>query len=276
MKGILTLNLLLWTLQSYSQPNCNLYKEDPDCYKACLEVEKAVMHYSGDESFQNYLLSAIELCPKFHHAYFELSVNYAKRGLMHEWVKLIDKAVEISPIDHLGWRGWYHWFFMNNYEKAIADIDSLDVLVDGDLGTTGDGLYHLNILKELCYKGLGKVERAIQIIEACVKDEEYNQGSYDYLHLGVLYLEHRQPTKALAAFEKQNLYNEISEGYFYSAKAYLQLGNTKRVIDFLNLALKAYDRDLAMYDPYRQLTDEIYRVDIEAEIVSFTNNQHAR
>ncbi|WKN42289.1 tetratricopeptide repeat protein [Tunicatimonas pelagia] len=272
LKEIVTLSLLLWTLWAYSQPNCNLYKEDSSCYSACLEVEKAVMHYSGDESFQNHLLNAIALCPEFHHAYFELSVNYAKRGLMHEWVKLIDKAVEISPVDHLGWRGWYHWFFMNNYEKAIADIDSLDALTDNDLGTTGDGLYHLNILKGLCYKGLGKVERAIQIIEASVKDEEYNQGAYDYLHLGVLYLELRQPAKALAAFEKQNLYNKISEGYFYSARANRQLGNTKEALDLLNLALETYDSDFAMYDPYRQLMDEIYRVDIESEIVSITNN----
>ena len=270
-KSILTMNLVLGALLSFAQPNCNMFKNDSNCYHACLETEKATNEYSGSASFQKYLLNAIKLCPGFHHAYFELSVNYAKRGLMHEWIKLMDKAVEISPEDHLGWRGWYHWFFANNYEKAIADIDRLDALVVYDLGTTGDGLYHLNILKGLCYKGLGKTKKAIQVIETCMEDEEYYQGAYDYLHLGVLYLEDNQPLKALDAFNIQNSYNEMSEVYFYSAKANLSLGNIEAAIDLLNLALVKYNQRIAMHDPYRQLVDEIYKVDIENALKSVAN-----
>ena len=273
LKYELVLSLLVGFIPSYSQVNCNIYKKDTNCHQACLETEIATSQYSGNELFQRHLLKAIELCPEFHYAYFELSVNYAKRGLMHQWIKLIDKAVEISPRDHLGWRGWYHWFFMNNYEKAIADIDTLDALINFDLGTTGDGLYHLNILKGLCYKGLGNFKKALRIIETCMNEEEYYQGSYDYLHLGVLYLDNNKPVKALSAFEKQNSYNEVSEGYFYSAKANLQLGNTQQAIDFLNLALKTYDKGLAMHDPYRQLVDEIYRVDIVSEMESLDIKQ---
>lgn len=180
----------------------------------------------------------------------------------------MDKAVEISPIDHLGWRGWYHWFFAHNYEKAIADIDRLDSLVNYDLGPTGDGLYHLNILKGLCYKGLKKNERAIQIIEACMDDEEYYQGSFDYLHLGVLYLEENKPKKALEAFEKQNAFFEISEAHYYSAKANARLGNKALAVRLMKTALEKYNKGNAMHDPYRQLPDEIYRSDIESALES--------
>lgn len=254
-----------------SQSNCNLYQHDSDCYQACLETEKATEVYSGSAVFQEHLLAAIALCPEFHHAYFELSVNYAKRGLMQEWKALIDKAVELSPTDHLGWRGWYHWFFMNNYEEAIADIERLDLLTDFDLGTTGDGLYHLNILKALCHKQLGNVGRALTIMTACIAGDEYYQGSYDYLHLGVLYLENKEPTKALAAFENQNAYNEISEGYFYSAQAYVALGRFEKAHDLFREALEKYDQGITMHDPYRQLIDEIYRVDIEEALTSVTS-----
>lgn len=272
LKIILTISFSILALQSPAQTNCNLFDRDSNCHKACTEVEKATMHYAGDINFQKHLLTAIELCPQFHQAYFELSVNYAKRGLMNEWIKLIDRAVEISPKDHLGWRGWYHWFFANNYEKAIEDIERLDDLIQYDLGTTGDGLYHLNILKGLCYKGLNNTKKAIELIEECMKGDEYYQGSYDYLHLGVLYLEENQPQRALDAFKTQNSYNEISEAYFYSAKAHLAIGNTEKAIDLLQLSLLRYNDGKAMHDPYRQLTDEIYKVNIEDALKSVANN----
>ena len=267
IRRLFTLLLLICGVSSLvGQPNCNLYKSDSTCYLACLETEKAVERYSGSAPFQEHLLEAITLCPTFHHAYFELSVNYAKRGLLHDWKNLIDKAVEISPVDHLGWRGWYHWFFANNYERAIADIDQLDGLVAYDLGTTGDGLYHLNILKALCYKGLGNTQKALSLIQACMNSEEYYQGSYDYLHLGVLLLEAGETEKALETLAAQNSFNEISEAYFYSSKAYLLLGEKTKAVDLLDTALQAYDKGMAMHDPYRQLPDEIYRSTIEKEL----------
>ena len=254
-------------------PNCNLYKENEPCYQACLEAEKALKHFAGGVSFQKHFLKSISLCPEFSDSYFELSVPYAKRGLMHEWINLIDKAVEIDPEKHLGWRGWYHWFFMHNYNKAIADIDSLDSIIDYNIGETGDGLYHLNVLKGLCYKGLGDYQNAIEIIESTMRMEYYNQGSYDNLHLGVLYLKVGQPMKALILFEKQIEYNDISEAYYYSAKAYKTLDQKPKALEYLEAALSKYDARKAMSDPYRQLPDEIFRSDIEGLIKLYESSE---
>lgn len=247
-------------------PNCYVYKEDEKCYEACREAEKAMQHSQGSEASQAHFLKSISLCPEFAYAYFEHSVPYAKRGQMNRWIELIDKAVALDPVKYLGHRGWNHWFFMHNYEKAIADIDKLDELLVHDIGETGDGFYHLNIMKGLCYKGLGDYEKAIELIENCMSSEDYYHGAYDNLHLGVLFLETGEPEKALAEFEKQMPYNEVSEAYFYSAKAHQRLGNDQSVDHYLNLALQKYDQDIAMHNPYRQLVDEIYRLDIEEEL----------
>jgi len=258
-------------MMGFSQPNCNIYKKDSVCYRACLESEKAVMHGQGSKYSQEHFLKSIDLCPEFVYSHFERSVPFAKRGLMHLWIDQINTAVSLDPTTYLGQRAWYHWFFMHNYDKAIADIDSLDGLTNYDIGETGDGLYHLNIMKGLCYKGIGKYEKAIELIEACMSSENYYHGSYDNLHLGVLYLNINEPEKALNEFEKQMEYNDISEAYFYSAEAYQKLNNPQKAIEYLNLALEKYDKRIAMHNPYRQLPDKIYKSDIEKKLKNVAN-----
>jgi len=257
---------VLFLNDAFAIPNCYIYKEDEKCYEACKEAEKAIMHAQGSQASQEHFMKSIELCPEFAYSFFEQSVPYAKRGQMNLWIDMIDKAVALEPEEYLAQRGWYHWFFMDNYEKAIADINELDELVDYDIGETGDGLYHLNILKGLCYKGLGDHEKAIEVIEKYMASEDYYQHSYDNLHLGVLYLDVNKPNEALNEFEKQMANNPISEAYFYSAKAFQRLGDLDKALEYLKISLEKYDKNIAMQNPYRQLVDEIYRFDIEEEI----------
>ncbi|WP_187696308.1 tetratricopeptide repeat protein [Xanthovirga aplysinae] len=231
--------VFLASTKLFGIPNCNIYKEDEDCYLACKEAEKAIQHSQGSKASQEHFLKSIELCPEFAYSYFSPSIPYAKRGQMNIWIDLINKAVELDPETYLGGRGWYHWFFMHNYEKAIADIDKLDSLVDYDIGPTGDGYYHLNIMKGLCYKGLKDFDKAIELIEDCIASEDYYQGAYDNLHLGVLYLEVNQLEKALTEFKIQMELNDVSEAYFYSARVYQKMGDSGKALDYQILHLKS-------------------------------------
>jgi len=164
IKKILPAIFVITICTSYGPPNCNLYKNDKNCHLACLEAEKAVTYSQGSKSSQEHFDKSIELCPSFDYSYYQKSVPYAKRGLIREWKKLIDKAVEHDPKENLSNRGWYHFYFMRNYEAAIKDVEELDRLQKYDIGPTGDGMYHLNIMKALCWKGLGETQKAIDII----------------------------------------------------------------------------------------------------------------
>lgn len=263
--------ILVLTISLVSQlgaiPNCYIYKEDEDCYEACREVERAVQHRQGSNASQVHFLKSMELCPELAYAYFEHAVPFAKNGLMHEWIGLMNKAVALNAEEHLGWRGWYHWFFMHNYEKAIKDIDSPKTIIDYDIGATGDGFYHLSVMQGLCYKGLGQYQKAIDVIEECMTSEYYDQGAYDYLHLGVLYLELGKAEEALDLFQQQMDYNDLSEAYYYSAKAYHLLEDQQTAVEYLETSLEKYDAGLAMSNPYRQLVDEIYRLDIQDALI---------
>ncbi len=266
IKKYIFLIMVMLICSSHGPPNCNLYKKNKDCYRACKEAERAIKFRQGTRFSQKYFDQSIERCPSFAYSYYEKAVPYAKRGQIKEWKILIDKAVTIDPIEYLPFRGWYHFFFMHNYESTIADINKLDSLMTYDIGVSGDGLYHLNILKALAFKGLGKKKEALSILQQQINSKDHYQGLYDYLHLGVLYLENNEFQAAIEALDKQKEVNDISELYYYKAIAFKHLGVQKMYKTNLNRALEYYKKDKKMMNPYRQLPDEIFQLDIEKEM----------
>jgi tetratricopeptide (TPR) repeat protein len=254
--------LLLFARDAEAVPNCYIYKDNKDCYEACLECEKAIRHTQGTRASQIHFVKAIEKCPEMTYAYFEKSEPYAKRGLMPEWKVSFDKAVELEPKLYLGQRGWYQWFFLKNYREAIKDIDAFDDLVDYDIGPSGDGEHHLYLVKSLCYRGLGQLDSAIQVAELLQNNEDYYAGPFDYIHTAVNYILVKDYETALKHLDLQEEYNDMSEVNFYRAKVFLAQGLKERAESELETALEKYDRGLQMTNGYRQIMDEIYRSDI--------------
>ena len=265
---VILLGVILIICTSYGPPNCNLFKADEGCYNACLEAERAIEYPQGSKLSQELFDKSIQLCPGFDYSYYEKSVPYAKRGLIKEWKEMIDIALKIDPEEHLATRGWFHFFFMHNYEAAIKDIEALEQLVDYDIGYSGDGTYHLNIIKALCWKGLGKTEKAIEIITEQLNKEDHDLGMYDYLHLGVLHYQNEEYDLALEYLEKQIDENDVSEIYYYKALCLKAQNKFRMYKQSIQKALQYYDAGTTMSNSYRQMEDEIYKVDLEREIAS--------
>lgn len=267
MKKILIFSSLLvmgFLTSSFGPPNCMQFTGD--CALACLKCQQAIQHRQGSRASQIHFDEALALCPTFAYAPYEKSVPYGKRGLTREWKKWMDKAVELRPTEYLGLRGWDHFIWMRNYEATIADLEKLAEMLGYDIGMTGDGTYHLEILRGLAYKGLKNYPKALEVIQAQMNKEGYHVGLYDHLHVGVLYLELGEPKLALEALKRQQEENEISEVYFYSAKAHQLQGNAQARKENLQLALDFYERGKTMNNPYRQLPDRIYKLDITEEL----------
>ncbi|MEM6297445.1 MAG: hypothetical protein AAF740_02025, partial [Bacteroidota bacterium] len=187
------LSILLFSYStSFAQPNCEAFKYLGDTlkYEACKKSMDRRGHYQFSREYQTALDESLAIDSTFDFAYKAKSIAYLKSGYFVTWKKLIDKAVEYNPKEHLGYRGWCRYQFFRDYEGAIRDIERLDSLVDHDIGQCQTGTYHLNVAKGLCYKGIGEKERAIAIIEEQIRlgEAEKFVGAYDYLHLGVLYL----------------------------------------------------------------------------------------
>ena len=260
----------------FAQPNCEAYKYYGDTlkYEACKKAVEIKGHYQFSKEYQTILDESIKIDPTFDYAYWAKSIAYLKSGDFVTWKKLIDKAVELKPKEHLGYRGWCRYQFFRDYKGAIKDIEKLDSLVDYDIGQSQNGTYHLNITKGLCYKAIGEKEKAIGILEKQIKlnEEEDFVGANDYLHLGVLYLETKKFEKAVETFKKQSENNELAENQYYLALTYLKLDKPIESKFCLEKAKELYNGGRKMSDPYSNPMDKIYLEDIENEIKTAYNN----
>ncbi len=268
MKKIFSILYLFITAQLYAQPNCQAYKyfgEDLK-YEACTVAEKRNGHYQFSKEYQIALDEALAIDSTFAFAYKAKSTAYLKSGDFITWKALIDKAVHFNPKENLDYRGWCRFQFFNDYEGAIKDIELLDSLVDYDIGHCQNGFYHLQIARALCYKCLGQNEKAISIILEQFNDPAHYAGLFDYLHLGVLYLETEQYQKAIDVFKKQEQENDIAENRYYIALAYKEVKNKKDYLENLKLAFKKYNEGIRLLDPYVEQKDKIYLSQIEKEL----------
>jgi tetratricopeptide (TPR) repeat protein len=276
MKYFNLLMLLFAFSSSFAQPNCEAYKYYGDTlkYEACKKAMEIKGHYQFSKEYQTVLDESIEIDPTFDYAYWAKSIAYLKSGDFVTWKKLIDKAVEYNPKEHLGYRGWCRYQFFRDYKGAIKDIEKLDSLVDYDIGQSQNGTYHLNIAKGMCYKAIGEKEKAIAILEKQIKlnEEENFVGAYDYLHLGVLYLETEKFEKAVETFKIQSENNELAENQYYLAMTYLKLDKPTEYKSCLDKAKELYIGERRMTDPYSNPMDKIYLENIENELKTAYNN----
>lgn len=248
--------VILFPSHIFSQLNCNAF-EDSNCKKAC-ELVNYAENYQGLKESQELFDKAIRLCPNMDYAYREKSVPYVKNGDFMTWKKLIDKAVEINPTDNLGYRGWCKYQFLRNYRDALVDLENLKKIDSTYIRYSQNGDYNLNIVIALCYKGLGEKYKAIQMIKKLLAEKDYVLMNYDYIHLGVLYLETGNFENAIKCFTKENEIASYAETYYYLAMAHKYLHNKKLYLKNLLKAKELYLQDFRMKDIYTHPMDAIY------------------
>ena len=268
MKLLHLLVFVMIYIGAFSQPNCEAYKYSGDTlkYKACKVSEKRRGHYQFSREYQEALDEALAIDSTFAYAYKVKSTAYLKSGDFITWKKLIDEAVKYDPEGELFYRASCRYQFFRDYEGAIEDIDRLDSMVDYDIGTSQNGDYHLNIVKALSYKGLGRLNKSLEVFERQLSDSSHYVGIYDYLHLGVLYLEMEKYSLAVESLKRQELENDIAENRYYIALAYKALDNNEKYFENLQRARKLYENGERMRDPYVEKMDQVFLSEILDEI----------
>jgi len=250
----------LLSFQAFGQPNCNVFKYNGDSlqYQACKMAERFGQLYQFEGKAMAILDSAIAVCPYFAYAHYEKAVVYLKAGNFLLWDKYINNAVRLAPIDYLGNRASCRGKFFGDYAGAIDDINLLDSLTNYDIGYVHDAAYHLHSYRALCHKALGQYDKAIEVFESQVNSNKFEVGLFDYIHLGVCYLETSNIPKAIDAFKKQIEYNEMAEARFYLGKCYQRLNQEDASQLELNKAKQLFLSDQKMNDGFHTMEDEIF------------------
>jgi tetratricopeptide (TPR) repeat protein len=254
---------------SYAEPNCNIYKMENNisCYEACVLATTGGGE-QGSRRSQEKFDKAIEQCPTLDYAYMEKSVPYLKRGEFITWKKLIDKAVELNPTLHLGYRGWCRYQFLRDYKGAIKDFERLDTLFPHDIGYSINGDYQLTIVKALCYSAIGERDKAIEILETQLAKKGYSPMVYDYLHLGVLKMETGNIDGSIESFTKSIALNDyLAEPYYYLGLIYKSKNLTAEYKSSMEKAKAYYLKGYKRFDPYTHPMHKVYMSDIESELV---------
>lgn len=268
MRYIITYLLICFTSKVFTQ-NCDAYKWEGDLkkYEACKKQKEAYQFYQFTKEHQELLDESIKIDSTYDNAYWAKSIAYLKSGDFLSWKPLIDKAVELNPKMHLGYRAWCRYQFFRDYEGAIKDIEEFENILKDDIGYCQNGDYHLLIAKAICYKAIGEKDKAIEIIENYLEDQNQEPDLYNYYHLGVLYFEKGNYKKALSNFEKQKENNTLADNSYYKARCYKNLNDVVRYKKSILEAKKLFEDGYLLSDPYTHHYDKVYLSEIEEEIV---------
>ena len=220
---------------------------------------------------------SIEADSTFHKAYMEKSVSLNKRGQYSEGFKLLDKAVEISPVDNLGYRGYVKLYMLHDFNGAISDFLRLDSLTPKVTDAPwGEDIYHVI---GLSYKQLGERDSAKKYFNKSIVEKTKLIGEEwvdvkTFLYYGVVERELGNYQESIKLFDKAIYYSEnFTEAYYYRGLTYKMLNNPIESCNDLEKSCYYYNKGYYMSNPYYEVPNQIYLSTIKNSMSSVCLNK---
>lgn len=226
--------------ETFAQGNCELFMKGSAERQACEYSYLSNEFHQGSRKSQQYLDSAIAVCPSFAWPYMEKSVPYFKRGLQHRGIIFLNKAVELDPASYLCYRA--SWFFeYQNYEQCIADLERYYALPNAAIQFTPPGDMNMKLVLGISYARIGKYKQAVELLSACIAENQKNNllGMYDFHALGVVqYMQGNIPAAIHSLRRQLSFYKHIPDSYYYLGLALQKTGDHQEASENFSEALK--------------------------------------
>ena len=204
-------------------------------------------------------------------SYFEKSVAFNKRGEYAEGFRLLNKAVELKPDWHLGYRGWLRLVKVKDYRGAIKDLNRLDSLTPNFVDSPWSNNIHY--LLGLSYKGLNEYDNALNEFDKAINSEKDSSwvNHNTYLYKGIILKSRLKYPEALENFDACIKYNygNSAEAYYHKGLIYKNLNNIDSSKASFNKSLKLFNNGYKHKDIYNEVQDELYLSDILIELNYF-------
>lgn len=235
---------LILSLQTMGQGNCLAYPDNSGERIACELSYRAVTYKQGSAPSQVLFDRAIEVGPDYAYAYYEKSVPFFKRGMLVEATKLLNKAIELDPLNYLTYRA-YWYFSHHSFEACISDLERFYNQLNGRLHPTPGGDFEMRMLLALSYAQTGQLEKGLALVDyalANYEDMGYFISPYDYHVSGLLYFFDGQYEKAQDQFEVQlQNNNRLADTYYYLWLCAEKMEDSDKAANYLQEALDRFD-----------------------------------
>ncbi len=204
----------------------------------------------------------LEKYPNTHEAYINRSVAYNKTGEHATGFAFLNKAVELAPIQNLGYRAFVKLYMMHDYEGALQDCLRLDTLTT----YTKPGVWgeDIDMVIGLCYMQLNDFQKArlwfTSSIEKVTKEagKEWNSPRV-FLYLGITLIKQKAYSQAIQVLDELiQLNTNFHEAYYYIAQCYSALNDLKNARASLEKCKQIYEKYRADKNPYFEMPYQVY------------------
>ena len=253
LPGVVIIIILSCRVPAQTKPDIELTQKLIDSLSA---------YPQGTMQENQYYKLVLQEYPDTHEAYMNLSVPYNKRGEHATGFDLLNRAVELNPVQYLGYRSFVKLYMMHDYEGALLDCLRLDSLTAfANPGVWGE---EMDMVIGLCYLQLNDFQNArIRLsssIKAVTKEagKEWNSPRA-FLYLGITLMKEKTYSQAIEVLDElTHLYPQFSEGYYYKAHCYSALKDLKNAEATLERCRQIFGKHGAEKNPYFEMPYQIY------------------
>lgn len=204
----------------------------------------------------------LERYPNTQDAYASRSVAYNKTGDPATGFALLNKAVELAPLENLGYRAFVKLYMMHDYEGALRDCLRLDSMTSNSKpGVWGEDI---DMVIGLCHLQLNDLEKArlrfSNSISRVTKEtgKEWNSPRV-YLYLAITQMKENRHAEAVRTLEELTQLNpNYSEACYYLAQCYISLKATEKARVTIERCRTVFAKYGAEKNPYFELPFQIY------------------
>jgi tetratricopeptide (TPR) repeat protein len=204
----------------------------------------------------------LERYPNTHEAYMSRSVPYNKTGEHAAGFAMLNKAVDLAPVQYLGYRTFVKLYMMHDYEGALQDCLRLDsITAYAKPGVWGEDM---DMVIGLCYLQLNDLEKAhlrfTNSINKVTKEvgKDWNSPRV-FLYLGITLMKEKAYSKAIQAFDELIQLNpNFSDAYYYKAQCYNALKDSRNAEASLEKCKQVFEKHGSEKNPYFELPYRLY------------------
>lgn len=193
--------------------------------------------------------------------YYKYSIDFNKAGDFTTGFKYLNKAVELEPEKHLGYRGWINLRKLRNYDKALSDFNKLDSLTPNFVDAPWNE--DIDFLRGECYFGKKDYNTSIIYFNQSIINQNGDEwvDVQTFVYLGISQFKLNNYEKAINELKRALKQSEYTcEAHYWLAKTYLKLKKIKKA-NYHILKAEEYI-DYKREDFYNEFLNEIYLSEI--------------